>query len=299
MSKAPAAALRPDNRARSGPSSWIGGSGRLEFCAAVAFGLVLSSCATHAPELRRRAEIATEVGDFIFEYSDQDAGALVKVERTVQAAGKPLSRWGAFRDPITIHILPSHQLLERAVNRPGYDWLRAWARYDEVFLQSPRTWGLIGPTQNEVNELMVHELTHCMMYQLSADRLSWSAREFPLWFREGMASYTAGQGYRWPTLDELARFLDEHPDVDLINHPEGLYRTESDIVYSAAHHAFTFLVIRYGEAKVREILIAMRPGLAFPKAFAKALGITADDFAADFKRYVQSRGFKSARTRAG
>lgn len=298
MSGAPAAAWRRHSRARSHPPRWIRSSGELEFCAAAALGLLLTGCATHAPELRRRAEITIEVGDFILEYSDQDAAALVKVERAVQAAGKPLSRWGAFRDPITIQILPSHELLERAVSRPGYDWLRAWARYDEVFLQSPRTWGLIGPTQSEVNELMVHELTHCMMYQLSADRLSWSAKEFPLWFREGMASHTAGQGYRWPTRDELARFLDEHPDLDLINHPEGLYRTESDIVYSAAHHAFTFLVSRYGESKVREVLIAMRPGLTFPKAFAKGLGITAADFAADFKRYLQSRGFKSARTGA-
>jgi hypothetical protein len=260
----------------------------------MAGALLACGCAAHTSELRRRTQRATEVGVFIVEYSDRDADALPRLERAVQASGPPLSRWGTFREPITLHVLSNHEQLEKAVHREGYDWLRAWARYDEVFVQSPRTWGSIGPTQKELNELLLHELSHCMMYQISADRLSWSSREFPLWFREGMASFTAEQGYRWPTLDELARFLDDHPDADLLDHPQDLYRTESDIVYSAAHHAFAYLVSRTGEAKVREILLAMRPGLTFPKAFAKVVGISAEQFAADFKRYLRQRAFKSA-----
>ncbi len=260
---------------------------------AVALALLASGCAAQVSELGSRAEVTTQVGSFVFECSDPDASSMVKVKRAVQAAGPPLLRWGTLRDPITLRVLPSHELLEKAVNRPGYDWLRAWARYNEVFVQSPRTWGFIGPTQNEVNQLLIHELTHCMMYQQSSDRLSWSGKEFPLWFREGMASFTAGQGYRWPTLDELGRFLTDHPDLDLINHPEAHYRTESDIVYSAAHHAFTFLVNRYGEAQVQQILVAMRTGLTFPQAFAQVVGIGAADFTADFQHYARWRGFKS------
>src|SRR5262249_45296289 len=76
-----------------GPSGWTRGSFWLAFCAVALLAFSLSSCAAHAPELQRRAQIATEVGDFLFEYSDQDAGVLLKVERAVRAAEKPLSRW--------------------------------------------------------------------------------------------------------------------------------------------------------------------------------------------------------------
>jgi hypothetical protein len=238
-------------------------------------------------ELRGRAELQNRLGAFVLRYSEEDENVIPQVKQALVAAEPALRRWGSLREPVTIDIVPDHQLLEKAINHPGYSWLRAWARYDEVFLQSPRTWGLVSPTQNELNELLVHELTHCLIYQLSSDRRSWSNKHFPLWFREGIASFTAGQGYRWPTLRELGRFLDEHPEVDLINHPEGLYQSDSDIVYSAAHQAFALLVERYGEPAVRQILLTMRAGPTFPESFQKVTGIDLATFAKEFKSYVQ------------
>src|SRR6185295_2154512 len=54
------------------------------------------------------------------------------------------------------------------------------------------------PVPADVDELMLHELTHCVMYQRSASAADWSRKRIPLWFREGMASVTASQSYRWP-----------------------------------------------------------------------------------------------------
>jgi hypothetical protein len=111
-----------------------------------------------------------------------------------------------------------------------------------------------------------------------------------------MASYTANQGYRWPALEDLARFLEDHPDDDPVSRPEPLYQRQSDIVYGAAHHAFTFLIRRYGEEPIRGILRAMRQeDLDFPAAFERAVGISADAFVQDFDRYVRLRGFKGGR----
>ena len=86
-----------------------------------------------------------------------------------------------------------------------------WSRYDEVFVQAPSTWGLAGATPAQVDELLLHELTHSLMYQLASDRLGWSRKQIPLWFREGMASFTADQAYRWVTLEEIARHLESFP----------------------------------------------------------------------------------------
>jgi hypothetical protein len=260
--------------------------------------LLCLGCAAQPPELGRRSSVAISAGSFIVDYSDTDSGTLGHLSQGIEAAAPAISRWGRLRSPVRIELMPTHERLERAVNRTGYDWLRAWARYDEVFLQSPRTWGSIGPSQSELNELLTHELTHCMMYQLSSDRLSWPEKEFPLWFREGMASYTANQGYRWPDLADLAGFFDGHQREDPVRHPESLYKSESDIVYSAAHHSFAFMVRAYGEAGVRQLLAAMREGPGFPEAFAKTTGATVDEFTAEFRRYVQSRRSQPSEARA-
>lgn len=264
-------------------------------CAAAA---LLSACATHLPALQRREEVSTAVGNFALDFSEADASVVERLSQGVDGAAQAIGRWGQLRSAVKIEVLPTHELLEEAVDRQGYDWLKAWARYDEVFLQSPRTWGLIVPRQAEVTELLTHELTHCMMYQQSSDRLSWSQKEFPLWFREGMASYTAGQAYRWPTLEELARFLQAHPKDDPIRRPEELYKGESDVVYSAAHHAFAYLVQRQGEAGVRAILHAMRPGPHFSEAFEQVTGVRIDEFTAEFRRYLEEHGAAGARAKA-
>ncbi|MCE9666898.1 hypothetical protein LY474_03645 [Myxococcus stipitatus] len=267
---------------------------------------LLAGCAaplrTHVPA----AEVAEKMGARVsgptpagapitVEYHPRDATAAAQAVLAVERALPRLARWGTFDDAVTIVVHPNHAALERAANRPDHDFLRAWARYEQIELQSPRTWTLIGAPQAQVDELLLHELTHSLMYQVASDRLGWTRKRIPLWFREGMASYTAEQGYRVPSLEDLARFWGARPDADPITQADTLYRGESDIVYGAAHHAFTFLVRRYGEPSVRGILQAMGQGPDFPEAFTQAVGLPPDAFLRDFRRYVLWRGFKGGR----
>ena len=76
-----------------------------------------------------------------------------------------------------------------------------------------------------------------------------------------------------------------------------MYQSQSDIVYGAAHHAFTFLVNRYGEEAVRNTLAAMAAGQVFPEAFAQAVGIPPKAFVLDFEHYVRWRAFRGGRAR--
>ncbi len=228
-------------------------------------------------------------------YRERDTDAALQVRRAVERALPRLARWGSFDDSVTIVIHPSHAALERAANRSGYDFLRAWARYEQIELQSPRTWTLLGASQPQVDELLLHELTHSLMYQVASDRLGWTRKRIPLWFREGMASYTAEQGYRVPSLDDLERFWHTQPTADPLTQADTLYQGDSNIVYGAAHHAFTFLVRRYGEPTVRDVLHAMSRGPDFSDAFAEAVGLKHEEFLQDFRRYVRWRGFKGGR----
>jgi hypothetical protein len=238
----------------------------------------------------------------------------VRAPRRGRAAAPRAQRWGPLANEVTITVHRDHAALEAAVHRPGYEWLRAWARFHTVDLQSPRSWGLFGAPDRRIEELLAHELTHCAMYQRAGDELTWMYKEIPRWFSEGLASVTAGQGYRYGGPEELwAFYLSRLPGTgsgdgeparsrgrsspaalpgDPIVDPDPLYQDQSHVVYGAAHHAAEFLLRRYGEAPVQEVLSLMGEGKRFPAAFREAIGLTEAEFAADFRRYIVWEGWR-------
>lgn len=284
--------------------------------------LLLALAAGCAPRLSGEATPRREtihVGEARVELVSwpEDARAARQVARAVAVALPRTARWGGLDAPITITIHPTHAGLEAAARRPGYEWLRAWARYGTIDLQSPSTWRIFGASDAQVVELLTHELTHCVMYQRAAAEWTWSLKGIPLWFREGMASVTAGQGARRGSLEGLWRFYEQglaadgagdgeagrgaarvrlargqRSEGDPLGDPEPLYQERSEVVYGAAHHAFSFLVERYGEGRVREILERMRGGAVFSRAFQESFGLAEADFDADFRRYVLWQGWR-------
>jgi len=270
---------------------------RARLAAAVLLSLLGPGCALvrgPAAALKERDELRTEVGVFQLASAAGDERSRDAVERAIRLASPRLAQWGELKVPVKVMVLPSHEALEAVINRHDYQWLRAWARYDDVFVQSPRTWSILGARPADVDELMLHELTHCVMYQRSASAADWSQKRIPLWFREGMASVTAGQSYRWPALEDLAQFFEEHPGQDPLGNPDALYRGQNQVVYGAAHHAFEFLIRRYGMPAVLKVMEGMSNGAAFPEAFEAAAKVSAPAFIEDFKRFVRMRGFRPA-----
>jgi hypothetical protein len=243
---------------------------------------VLLACATARPlSTGSETPLAAEVQapGLLFEvlYTAADAAQVQRIQRGLLAIGPRLSRWGSFRQGVYIRIYPDHDALEAAVDRRGYPWLRAWAFGDQVLLQSPRSWG--PNADGELDELLLHELTHSLMYQLiqppSAD---WPGEEPPLWFREGMASVTAEQGHRRLSADALAQWLTAHPGADVLHPSTELYRTEKEAVYGAAHRAFDLLLRLYGDEKVRSVLRGVGAGAKFADSFHDATGESLQDF---------------------
>ena len=279
---------------------------------ALALALALA-CAHGQPgpaELKTR-DLSVGGARFTLRWFPEDDAVAADVGRMLERAAPRAERWGGLARPVTITIHPSHAALEAAVRRPGYDWLHAWAKYDSVELQSPRTWS--GPVPDRhVEELLTHELTHCAVYQRAGDGATWPFKSIPRWFGEGLATYTAGQGYRFATVEQLWAFYDRTlprpagPEGasragapvampgDPIVDPQPISRDESDIVYGAAYHAAEFLIARYGEERVEAVLARMGQGLRFQDAFREAVGITDAEFAADFRRYVVWQGWKKS-----
>lgn len=264
----------------------------------VAVAALAAACRTAPPvEFSQRERLSAADARFELHYTEYDRDAAPVIRRAVENALPRLRRWGEMKVPFRVEVYPTHEALERAVDRPGYAWLRAWARYRVVYLQAPRTWSLLGASAAQVEELIAHELTHCLMYQLAASEFDWPHKGIPIWFREGMASVTAQQGYRRGALADLARSL-RGGGSDLIGEADALYQSESDAVYTAAHHAFAFLVLRYGDDGVRQVLREMSAGRDFDAAFMRAIGLERPAFEAEFARYVRMEGWRAERQRA-
>jgi hypothetical protein len=258
----------------------------------------------------RVEDVVAQGARFRIEYWPEDVGAARQVKDAIEAAAPRTARWGVLVAPVTVRIHPTHAALEVAVRRPGYPWLRAWARYQTIDLQSPSSWGLFGASDRDVLELVTHELTHCAMYQLAGDDQDWMYKEIPRWFSEGLASVSARQGYRRGNLHDLWRFYEDalpgsgdgvasprsrSPDssaADPLVDPDPLYQEQSEVVYGAAHHATEFLLARYGEERVHRVVALMGQGLRFPAAFKEAIGITDAEFASDFRRFVVWQGWR-------
>ncbi len=284
--------------------------------AALVIAIALGTACAHrqggASEMRSR-DVAVADARFRLRWLPVDDGAARQVQRALERAAPRVQRWGALQQRVTITIHPSHEALEDAVQRPGYSWLKAWAKFDTVDLQSPRTWRWLGVSDEKIEELLTHELTHCAIYQLAGTDLTWMFKEIPRWFSEGIATYTADQGYRFPGVEQLWQFYDRTlPAGSGFGDPSGgrrarspvavygdpivdsdpIYQDQSDIVYGAAYHAADFLIRRYGEDTVHAVLENMGQGMRFPAAFREAVGLTDAEFAADFRRYVVWQGWR-------
>ncbi|WP_242344518.1 hypothetical protein [Anaeromyxobacter terrae] len=281
---------------------------RVALAAALA---LLAACAPRAPGDGvggpRSLDVAAGGARFRLVYGPEDEGEARSVAAALALAAPRAQRFGPLAVPVTITLHPSHAALEHAAARPGYPWLRAWARYATIELQSPRTWRdggllgrLVGARRGRVAELLAHELAHCAMWQRAGDAQTWLYRGIPRWFTEGLASVAAGQEERHGDLAALARFYDGAAaspaagagGADPLSESEALYLGQAELVYGAAHHAFAFLASRYGDARVRAVLDGMGAGLSFPSAFRAAIGIEPAAFEAEFRRYVAWRGFE-------
>lgn len=275
---------------------------------AAALVLGATACAPRVPGRDRARLDALEVEGhrFYVQYQPEDAEAAALVAEAVREGVPRLARFVRLRVPVTITVHPTRESLEAVVG--GYYWLRAWAGWASIELLSPRAWGTPGiepaeaPEPARLRQLVLHELTHCAMFQATASDWTFDKKDVPTWFREGMASVLADEGPRRLGVRAVWSFYaraqgrrsagEPRSGGDPLSDPEPLLAEESELVYGTAHLAFEFLVRRYGDARVRDLVSRMGEGAFFATAFRKAVGIAPEAFEADFRRYVVWRGWE-------
>jgi hypothetical protein len=275
---------------------------------AAACALAVGACAPRLGGDGARAETFEAGGHRLtVVYEPEDAETAAQVMAAVKEGVGKVTRFASLHHPVTIAILPTHDALEEAIRADGLFYLRAWARYDRVDLQSPRSWP-DGSDPGRVRDLVVHELIHCALYQTAGGDWSFDKKGIPEWFQEGMAMVASREVRVRPGLWELAAFYEEADRAgpprragdpvaaaDPLATPQRLPMQQTELVYGASKLAFQFLLDRYGDERVRAVPRRMREGwlvgTSFDAAFREVIGISPQGFLADFRRYVVWRGW--------
>lgn len=253
--------------------------------------LLASACVSPLSALHSSRTVHIDQQQIELRWSEDDADTQMRLGQALARAVPVLGRWGGLLEPVTLSVLPNHAALERASGRHGYAWLRAWGRYDEIWLQSPRSWP-VPPRDSDTVEWLTHELTHCLLFQHTSTRETWEHRPIPFWFREGMAIVTARQAYRYASLEDLAAWQLVNPSFNVFTLEESATTGSFTQAYGLSLHAMTFLLRRYGDAAVINVMKNMKNGDVFEVAFARSAGISTQAFGREFMNYLRLRGFR-------
>jgi hypothetical protein len=258
-----------------------------------ALALATSACAHLRADPSRLETVHVGRGDFRVAYGPEDENAARQVTAALPLAVAAAERWGTLSTPVLITIHPTHQALESAARNEGNGWFLAWSRHASVDLQSPRTWN---GSDAEVRQILAHELTHCVVFQALRRRRNSRGRTIPVWFREGMASVSAGQEHKRVPTEAIWHFYRQNAAAesarlaaDPLTESDGLWSSAPDFAYAAAHEAFQLLLERHGEERVRALLASMGDGSGFGEAFQRVMGIDVRDFEGDFRQYAVAK----------
>lgn len=139
----------------------------------------------------------------------------------------------------------------------------------------------------DLRHVLVHELTHAYMFDLlySGNAGGLVARQAffspPLWFAEGMAEY-----FSLGTEPNEEMFLRDGTIEDIL---PPLPYSGGYIVYKQGQSAIRFLVDKYGEEKLRDLLKSIRNQRNFDGAFQRTIGTSVERFDEQWREMLKKR----------
>ncbi len=137
----------------------------------------------------------------------------------------------------------------------------------------------------DLRHVLVHELTHAYMFDLlyGGAGASLIARQsffsVPLWFAEGMAEY-----YSLGLESNAEMFL---RDGSIEGYLPPLRYAGGYLVYKQGQSAIGYLVERYGEERLRDLLKRIRTMRSFDRAFQRSLGTPIDRFDEQWRSWLR------------
>ena len=143
---------------------------------------------------------------------------------------------------------------------------------------------------------MLHELTHCLLFQRTGTRDTWKDRaESPCGSAKAWPSPPPTRHTCTPAWKTARSGCSGSPPSIRFADGEALSANKSSEVYGVALHAFSFLQSRYGAARLEQLMEAMRQGDDFEGAFEQEARDQVKVFQRDFENYLKLRAFRGSR----
>lgn len=248
-------------------------------------GVWSSAAAASVPSRRyQSAWQRTDTQHFEIHYLPALAGELDRVVRSAERAHDQVSGKLNFvlatRVPLVV-FAPSGPMTQEQVT--------TYATSDQVAPQQPHRSRIVLPLPDgdpQLDALLVHELTHLLMYEVILPGRSGDGG-LPRWVREGIASFMVGA---WPDDDErLMRELVAAGRIPSLSQLAGIGGFSdarlNDIV---GHAAFDYIESRWGPTSIRRFINA----LIVPrvdKTYDAVFDLTPAEFDTAFRRYAERR----------
>ena len=151
-----------------------------------------------------------------------------------------------------------------------------------------------GPYE-DLRHVVVHELVHAYMFDMlyggaaGAMLARQSFYQAPLWFAEGLAEYVS-LGME----SNAEMFL---RDGTIAGYLPPLMYSGGYIVYKQGQSAIAYLVDRYGEERLRDLLQKMRQMHSFERAFQRSLGVSVERFDDQWRQWLRKRYWPTVATK--
>ena len=149
--------------------------------------------------------------------------------------------------------------------------------------------------KDELQELIIHELTHIFEYDLlygSPGAAVYAVSRPPLWIFEGFSEYSTGVWSTWSSLIVRDSVLNDRiPELNERGDLFSRYPLPRDPAYDFGHALFDFIEWKYGRNGVRELWRSLKstPLIGKREPVKRAFKMPPQQLSFEFKKYLRDR----------
>ncbi len=215
----------------------------------------------------------------IYWYKGNDSFAREIMLSAQQALARLAEDTGAeLEKPVKLYIYASAQDLRGAMIYPQ-EWTGgvAFTRYGIIAI------GIASDNLDWGKRAIAHELTHLVIHQMTLNPYN----DLPTWLDEGLAMHTEGiLGLEYTTYLNRAIAENSLISVRSLSSPFSAYAEQSYLSYAQSYSLVDFLISKYGQTRMLELLLTFRQGSSYDGALEKVYGFDMDGLNTLWQDYV-------------
>ncbi len=215
----------------------------------------------------------------IYWYEGNDSFAREIMLSAQQALARLAGDTGAeLEKPVKLYIYANAQNLRGAMIYPQ-EWTGgvAFTRYGTIAI------GIASDNIHWGKRAIAHELTHLVIHQMTLNPYN----DLPTWLDEGLAMHTEEVlGLEYTAHLNKAIAEKSLISVRSLSSPFSAYAEQSYLSYAQSYSLVDFLISKYGQAQMLELLLTFRQGSSYDDALEKVYGFDMDGLDTLWQDYV-------------